>query len=340
MKCLPIDIKNALLTFKCFDSARTVIVATFNKYNLDIYTNFAHFEYMVEEETGNPDIHYVRDISQIKTDLIIGIKAINSSQLIDFCREHIDAGSYIVLTTNSSKISNYKYKYKDFLPHQLLISGYNDEKSVMYCSDFFHFSLGNYLLEEIDYDELIKANEDIFQIVRHDIKHLDADAWMKYIEILTPCEYAEDPFSIESLIVDLKNFLYGDSLDSISVKGRLAGFSVYQQILDFTDWVIARKLKSVDIRSYCFIRDRARVMTFQCTAIAKKYEHVYLNHIIDEYQNINKKAATIVRLCMKHYINKDNHILLKIRKFVIEIAQRDFINTERYLNILQSLYSE
>ena len=87
------------------------------------------------------------------------LHSINDLSIIDFIISSINEGYYIYLTLDSSKINCYNHNNMVFMPHPLLIYGYDQIKKEFYIADYFRNS--TYSHNKLSYNEFNNANNSL-----------------------------------------------------------------------------------------------------------------------------------------------------------------------------------
>ncbi|MBB6024301.1 hypothetical protein HNR77_005409 [Paenibacillus sp. JGP012] len=116
--------------------------------------------------------------------------------ITQFIIDAIDEGNYLYLSIDRYYISSYRQYGKWHEPHDMLIYGYNQQKSVFYIADFFK---STYSFSETDFESVNKAF----------LSPYSEGEWFKGVQILKLNDYKKEfRLDLNYLIKQLKEYLY------------------------------------------------------------------------------------------------------------------------------------
>lgn len=342
---MPVVSPNDFIAYKPFDASRISILLAQEILCKEIYENFLHFR--IEKKVTNGsielDCHFNEEFSSIgvKKVPIDIIKDLNIN-FITFCKTTLDRDFYIFLPIETSEIKNYvNYKQKA-IPHHIFIYGYDDEKEIFYCSEFFSFSI--YSSETVSYQDMEAAYYKL-QSLQDDKAMANAELqWMKDIQLLHSFTEYVDKFNINRIIVGLQNFLnendcYGNKN---YIKDVFYGFAIYDLTAEYIDNILIIGKEHLDLRCFALIYDRFHYMKLQTMFIKENCSEINkdIQLFIDTYLKMEKDAHIMLNLFIKFRINKNKKIVTKVLDLLEKLKKNDLIVTTNYIEYLKSIVSK
>ncbi len=344
IKELPFKLPNKFIAYKPFDASRISILLAQESLCKEIYENFLHFriEKEIEKENIKLDCHFNEEFSSIGVKKVpIDIITDLGIDFITFCRTAIEKDFYIFLPIETFEVSNYINYKKKYRPHHIFIYGYNNEKEVFYCSEFFSFDKGIYSSETVTYREMEEAYYKLQTELESKVMLNEWAQWMKDIQLLHSFREYNDKFNIKRLILGLQNFLeendcYGNKN---YIKDVFYGFAIYDLIIEYINNILKSSKSNFDIKSLSLIFYRFRYMKLQAQFIQENYSkyNQSIQSIIDSYWEMEEKSYNALKLAIKFSISHEKNILNKVINLIEELKKNDYIVTINYIECLKNI---
>ncbi len=131
--------------------------------------------------------------------------------LINYIVSCIDAGYYVYITLDQSKISCYKGYGGPFSPHPLTIYGYDDVEKIFYMADFTDGL--KYRKEKLTYNEFVSADKSIHEYMKILSPLTGTNEWILDIELVKYLEGFGMIYNFEYISYQMELFLMGRSLN-------------------------------------------------------------------------------------------------------------------------------
>lgn len=345
-KVIPVTSPNNFIAYKPFDASRISILLAQETLCKEIYENFLYFriEKKVNNKEINLDCHFNEEFSsigvkKIPTDVI---KDLNI-EFIKFCKISLERDFYIFLPIETSEITNYINYKKKLIPHHIFIYGYNDDKKVFYCSEFFSFSEAPYSSQIVTYQEMEAAYYKLQSLQKSNVMDNEWAQWMKDIQLLHSFTEYIDKFDIKRLIIGLQNYLDGNDCSGNKnyIKDVYYGFAIYDLVAEYIKEKLISYQKNFDIRCFTLIFYRFHYMKLQTIFIKENYV-VYgsdIQFFIDSYSDIEKEAYIMLNLIIKFTISEKKDILIRVCDLMERIKRNDLVVTRSYIECLKSIKS-
>lgn len=343
-KVLPVAEPNNFIAYKPFDASRIAILLAQESLCKEIYENFLHFRIEKKVINGNInlDCHFNEEFSSIgvkkvPTDII---KDLNID-FITFCKVSIERNFYIFLPIDTSEITNYLNYKKDLIPHHIFIYGYDDEKNVFYCAEFFSFSNSPYSFQTVTYQEMEAAYLKLQSILKSNTMNNEWAQWMKDIQLLKSFTEYVDKFNVKRLIIGLQNYLNENDCagNKNYIKDVYYGSAIYELVLEYINDNLINNQKDFDIRCFALIFYRFHYMKLQTVFIKENYclSSKYIQYFINRYLKLEKEAQVILSLTIKFRISGEKNLLYKVSALIKKIKKNDLYITKEYIECLKTI---
>lgn len=343
-KILPVACPKDFMAYKPFDASRIAILLAQERLCKEIYEKFLHFriEKKINVVNIELDCHFNEEFSsigikKIPTDLI---KDLNID-FITFCKNSLRRDFYVFLPIETSEISNYINYKKKLIPHHIFIYGYNDDKEVFYCSEFFSFSELPYSFQMVSYQEMEAAYYKLQNMLKNNEMEYESEEWLKDIQLLHSFTDYVDKFNINRVINGLQNYLNEKDYSGNKnyIKDVYYGFAIYDLVVEYVNENLIRNSNAsndFDIRCFVLIFYRFHYMKLQTVFIKENYT-IYNNDkqlFTDKYSRIEEEALRMLNLTIKYKISGEKNILVKVINYLEKIKKSDLVVTRKYIDYL------
>ncbi len=282
------------------------------------------------------------------------LQNISNISFIDFIISSINEGYYIYITLDSGKINCYHIKNIDFIPHPLIIYGYNQSQKEFYIADYFNGT--NYSDNVMSYAEINAANSSLLsQMIRLDslcgtndsILDIELIKYLKNCNIILDKDYIRHSLSLflegRWVTGNTNCFIQNRTLPRTAIDG--FGNSRYYEATTFNEkyginafWGIVQHLENcISSDKYMFNFRHIQLISLYYELFIKKIfilkqelpyldtmEH--LNKILSDV-NVHKEILqTAVSLSLKYTLKKQQGInnidyLVRVNNIVKEETQ-------------------
>ena len=260
---------------------------------------------------------------------------------IRFCKTSLDQDFYLFMPIDTSEISNYTSYQKYRVPHHIFLYGYNDEKRVFYCSEFFSFSSAPYSAQTVRYEELEAAFYQLQAQQKENVMGNEWAQWMKDVQLLHSFTEYMDKFSVNRLVVGLEHYLnerdcYGnkDYLPGVSY-----GFAIYDLLMEYVKGVSVKSQSGLDVRGPSLLFFRFRYMKLQVKFLQETYPDFAesLEPFVLLYAKLESESRSLLSLAMKFQIDRKEKILTRLSEKTRQLKQNDWAVTKDYIECLKRL---
>lgn len=265
----------------------------------------------------------------------INRKIINDTweSFVSFVKVAIDNNMYIFSLLDA----NYTYlksgdKNRPFL-HEHLIFGYDDEKKIFYFGD--NCKYGKYVLGEILYSDIEKANQSVLQnnlVDWHNgvmmISFNNVYDYGNYV-ISNKHQHVFDVGIVKELACDY--LLQHDSerkwVPPTVLKNRLIsckkcwGIGVYDYAIRYINY-IGEKEGKLEIRGFYVLYEHKKIMKDILNYLLEKF--AVKDEYYPKYCDLSiKRASSLVSLCIKYNLNHKKELLNSIENGLVFLAEND-----------------
>lgn len=250
---------------------------------------------------------------------------VTGNQVIDFMREYINCGYYILVNVDRQYLSFYHMSLCS--NHEIMVYGFNDTiKEFILCDNSAD---GKYRTDiRCGYEEMKKGYEKY--IVDNDKLDLHDS-----IVLLKPtADRYGYVFSIETFILHIREYL-----NYVPIFGGrehneywVYGFENYSYLTEYVKKIIASQGKELkkDIRCFCALYDHKKSLRYTFDYFSKKGMLIG-NEIVAKYNKIENIALLIRNLMLKlqiKYQEKDAYLLLQ---YMIQLQEMERSTLEKFL---------
>lgn len=346
-KILPVKSPIDFIAYKPFDASRIAILLAQETLCKELYENFIHFriEKLCEKGMIELDCHFNEEFSSVGVKKVpIDVLFDLHIEFIDFCKKSIDREFYLFIPIETSEISNYSVYKEKKVPHHIFVYGYDDEKQVFKCSEFFSFSSAQYSFEEVSYQEMKNAFLDLQQQTNEKMMENEWAQWLKDIQLLHCFKEYKDRFTIERVRIALQNYL--DEKDCYGNKGYIKdvyyGFAIYDLTEEYIDQISKKDRDSFDIRCFSLILFHFHYLRLQAEFIKQNYEDTKkgMQTFIDEFNKIEKDSKELRSLAIKYRLTHEKGILNRIKIKLQKTKEKEMEILVKYINYLKYIEKE
>ncbi|MBD5534779.1 MAG: hypothetical protein HDQ99_03785 [Lachnospiraceae bacterium] len=343
-KKLPVKDPNTFISYKPFDTSRIAMLLAQEKTCKELYENFIHYriEKVGDEDKMELDCHFNEEFSsigikKIPIDLLLGMKI----NFIEFCKESIDRNFYLFIPIETSEISNYSVYKKKKVPHHIFVYGYDDEKQVFECSEFFSFSDQGYSFESVSYKEMENAFMDLQNQTKPEMMNNEHLQWLKDIQLLHSFTEYKDKFTVQRVQIGLQNYL--NERDCFGNKDYLKdvyyGYAIYDLLKEYVEQIIEKDREVFDIRSFYLIYLHFRYLRLQAEFLNDNYdkEKHGLVPFIEKFFELEQTSYKLTSLALKYGITRKKSILVRVSKLILDLKEEDEKVLESYIDYLESI---
>lgn len=345
-RTLPIKNPNTFISYKPFDASRIAILLAQEKICQELYENFIHYriEKVGDKDKMELDCHFNEEFSSIgikkmPIDLLLGMKV----NFIEFCKESIDREFYLFIPIETSEISNYSnYKKKDKRePHHIFVYGYDDEKQVFECSEFFSFSNRGYSFESVSYKELENAFMDLQNQTTPEMMKNEHLQWLKDIQLLHSFTEYKDKFTVQRVQIGLQNYL--NERDCFGNKDYLKdvyyGYAIYDLLKEYVEQIIEKDREVFDVRGFHLIYLHFRYLRLQAEFLKENYDKGKggLDSFIEKFLELEKISYSLVNSAIKYSITRKKSTLLKAIQKILNLKLEDEKVLKKYIDYLETI---
>lgn len=233
--------------------------------------------------------------------------------IVLYIKEAIDADYYVNMGINYKYISNSIYYHTDKV-HDVLVYGYDDDRSVILCADFV-FSSSKYMFSECSYEEFEKAyNNDYRRDKASYFNHM-----IYAYQLKKECDYEYD---LRNIIYNLKEYCKGSMPEywkAYNMKNSEKvtwGINYYDALVDYVE-----KIDYLEIRFLWLLRDHKRIMLERLYFLQK--QNVCSGNYIIQCQQLFEDLSIVINMAMKYNITHNRTLISSICKRLREGKQRE-----------------
>lgn len=229
--------------------------------------------------------------------------------IIEFAKEFIEQGNFILLMVDRFFISEYGFKNSN--NHEILIHGYDDKsEKFMFCDNNkngkFEMNLS------CTYSELQSAYME-FKYFK------DEPDFNTSIFLFRPREDDSYSVDIQKIKKSLSQYLTPDIDPTLN---EIHGIKIYEALIGyFSDALLTDKL-NLDPRGLCVLYDHKKAMLYRLIEL-KKYIKICDNYI-KAYENIVQKSNVLLNLFLKYSVKGEKCILEKCISYLKEIYTEEY----------------
>lgn len=309
------------------DAVRLSILEANNDY-LPIVHNFCNiyaFEVLSNDNKKILDTQFFWNINEIERKLIPRTLINN---ILSFIQEAIHNNFYVNVCIDSCKLPAYaRYNERAFFPHQMAIYGYDTEKAVFYCADFF--TQNGFQATIIPFDHFVKAYESMQQEIHVLDPLTGATDWVVDIELLKPLLHYQQSLNIDLIYSSIEHFINGLNLRGYSSYTRTRPHVMTKKHASEKNWLYeANVLSEVYginvfslIQRYIVLSDKDdsytlnikmcylffayhRLMLFRLSYLSKQNGSFALKYrqLSDQYDKLVTDSHLIMNLFLKYKI--------------------------------------
>lgn len=345
MKVLKYTLPTDFMANKIFDASRIGILYDFQPSYPEIFLKFMHFSiFKNKTEYGYfLDCHYQNEISFISSKKVpIEILA-KSKGVLELISDSIDFGYYLLIPIDTQYISKYPNYQKYSYLHHLFVYGYDEEKKITFCGDFFKYGNGKFSIHKVPFFEIEKAYHGVINYLNTIPDPADnTDEWMRDIEMLRVMKNQRLEFSLEKLIINLGYFLEGKDINGNKrvQENVFYGMEVYGLCMKYLEDLYDFSKKKIDIRILALLYYRYIFMKKQCQYVVEKVgmERDSILEIGHQYENLQKISHCMVLYAMKYNLTMKGDCKNKTMELLRKCHAQDEDVTKRYLSKLTELY--
>ncbi len=253
--------------------------------------------------------------------------------IIKFILQSIDLGYYVHFNVNTFYVSAYSDWYgKTNLLHPIFLYGYDDESRILYAAD--NFKNGKYSYELISYDELILGYNNIEYAFGGSLNgELD---WLNGIELINFRDKYGYEFNIESLILDLEDYLQSTNRekkcwkrsDSYWKENCTYGIKIYDILSEYITKISDGNFQ-YDVRPFHVLWEHKKVMLERLEYLSSLGYLSDASLLYNNYKEIENKCLLIRNLFLKCMMTnkKSNLEKIKIVLSQLKLVEMDLLKT-------------
>lgn len=244
--------------------------------------------------------------------------------VIDFIIEAIDSNNYVHTMLNYYYLPNSE-RYKILhLHHDIFVYGYDKNRKVLYCSDFFRS--GIYSQEEISFSDFTLAFSKYNLTKNPD--YLNEMVYLYKFNIDYRNKYK---FSTDAVMDSIKCYLNNNPQEYWNIfnyendkKNMDFGMEIYKTLKNYANTLLDSE-NEFSIRPYSLLYDHKRIMTLRLEYLFKQghIEEFGLDNI-KRYSQIETQAKTIVNILVKCSISKNAGLIDKAIDILNNIEKEEY----------------
>lgn len=301
-----------------------MIASNLKKYECVFYNNF--IDIVMENAVDFYDVknwlrYWIFEFCKIPRKIVFHLC---EEDIVKLLCGWIDENYYILVSFETYYVSNYPTYNNRKFRHYAMIIGYDREKNVFLCGDFFDFSL--YTVSECPMKEVVQA------IVNNGER--SAKGFAKDFTLLRMDETVEPKLDINLIIMSLEMLL----TENNSNNKRQYGLAVFDRIIDMIEKGNVDDHKTEFKRYAQFVYEHIRVMRMRTQYIQNVTNDNALQEVILSLGKSEKIVEQYRNYILKLLLTKqDSFPVLKRRKYidslcsVKQIYRSDIIKLKDYL---------
>lgn len=274
----------------------------FLNHYVDLYQIVAHKSqkftfHNIRYAENQPYLHYGRNREVLTFNQIESKRIVSKINIIDFIRENIDNGNYMIAMLNEYFIPVNGVYIRNHSYHDFFVYGYDDDKSILFSITFFE---GAYILFEISYSDF----EEGFLAICEDESEIGLSN--RFIYLFQCKSNISYDFNLDMFADQLENFinrkldkalLYNLDLINLSTPREdweyYFGFEIYEEYT---------KILRAEYVEYSPI-------DYRNVHILCEHKSLMLNRL--KYLSDNKKLSGLEDIICKYEMLEENFILLR-----------------------------
>ncbi len=228
-------------------------------------------------------------------------------------KSFLDDGFYVYCTNIDEYYIPSTHSYNNLhFPHDVLIYGYDMEKSLYYISTYSE--TGHYSTKEISMECFDRAWWSQYN------RSYDQEISEGCVKALKLEENKEFMVDLNQMLNDLKLYVNSECVD-VGYKPAVYGIDVYKCIDDYVVKAIKREISFEDCRMLKLVSEHKSIML-------KRFQFLHANNIIsgemvERYEEIYNKSENIRMLQLKYLLTNDLSILYRIKNKINEISEKE-----------------
>lgn len=233
------------------------------------------------------------------------------TDIVTFVKDSIDQSQYVHLMVNLNYLKpSLCYQKKDY-PHDILIYGYDEERKLLFCSDFVFTKQHKYSFTEISYEDFKLAYYN-FPFSFNYIDNVDHMKGNIHLYQIKQKEEVWSSFTPDGIIRSMKKYWNSDELEYIEMfeghaywTEKATGIKVYDLLNENLQAQMRSKAETIDIRPFHVIYDHKHIMNLRMEFLMKTDAgNRSLYHALKlEYEAMEKVAKEVSLYILEYNVH-------------------------------------